>query len=149
MNNEYSASYSNTNNKKSLIENMRKNKGKGHVVLLNILYKAKEDIHLTHNVQPTKDNSVHTTLGALYEAFGEYIDSFVEAIFGVYGTAPLGFTANSFEDPIGYLKRLYDVIEKERKFFKESWIQNDIDLFQKEIALALYKLENVKSDPKV
>lgn len=133
--------------KKNLMKTMHQTSSTKHTTLINTLYKAKEDIHLTHNTQPTKDNSVHTTLGALYESFDGFIDSFVEAVFGIYGTAPLSFTATTFEDPVGYLKRLYVTIEKERKFYKESWIQSEIDLFQKEIALALYKLENVKSNP--
>jgi UDP-N-acetylglucosamine transferase subunit ALG13 len=38
---------------------------------------------------------------------------------------------------------LYKQIESERKMFKESWIQNRIDNFQEQIALALYKLQYV------
>ena len=121
--------------------------GKSHATLINLLYKAKEDLHLTHNVQKSKDHSVHAALGDIYTAFEDMIDGFVECIFGIYGPIDLEFSACACGEPVSYLKNLYDTIERERKFFKESWIQNEIDNFQKEIALTLYKLQYVKSNP--
>jgi hypothetical protein len=123
------------------------NTARTHATFINLVYKAKEDLHLAHNVQKSKDHSIHTALGDIYSAFDDMIDSFVEAIFGVYGPIELEFSACACGDPIQYLTNLYDTIERERKFFKESWIQNEIDLFQKEIALTLYKLKYVKSNP--
>jgi hypothetical protein len=118
-----------------------------HTKFINLVYKAKEDLHLAHNVQKTKDHSVHSALGDIYTAFDDMIDGFVEAIFGIYGPAEIQFTTQSITDPVGYLKNLYSSIDSERTFFKESWIQNEIDMFQKEIALTLYKLHYVKSNP--
>lgn len=115
----------------------------GYAKFLSMLYKAKEDIHITHNVQKSKDLAVHQTLGALYEAFEDNIDILVETVFGIYGTAELSFTAKSMQNPMQDLKMLYKQIESERTMFKESWIQNRIDNFQEQIALALYKLQYV------
>jgi hypothetical protein len=115
----------------------------GYAKFLNMLYKAKEDIHITHNVQKSKDLSMHQTLGALYEAFEDNIDILVETVFGIYGATELSFTAKLMQNPMEDLKMLYKQIESERKMFKESWIQNRIDNFQEQIALALYKLQYV------
>jgi hypothetical protein len=115
----------------------------GYAKFLNMLYKAKEDIHITHNVQKSKDLSMHQTLGALYEAFEDNIDILVETVFGIYGATELSFTTKLMQNPMEDLKMLYKQIESERKMFKESWIQNRIDNFQEQIALALYKLQYV------
>jgi len=115
----------------------------GYAKFLSMLYKAKEDIHITHNVQKSKDLSMHETLGALYEAFEDNIDILVETVFGIYGATELSFTAKLMQNPMEDLKMLYKQIESERKMFKESWIQNRIDNFQEQIALALYKLQYV------
>jgi hypothetical protein len=151
MMNEYSLGYSNTTNVRPEVAGMVQGNNsampKTHATFINLIYKAKEDTHLTHNVQKSKDHSVHTALGDFYGALDDMIDSFVESIFGIYGPIELSFSATSYADPVGYLKNLYDTIERERRFYKESWIQNEIDNIQKEIALTLYKLQYVKSNP--
>jgi hypothetical protein len=150
--NEYTLGYGGPSNVRPEVASMVQGQtqpttGKNHVSLINTLYKAKEDMHLSHNVQKSKDHSVHTALGDIYTTFDDMIDSFVESIFGIYGPGEIAFSACACAEPVAYLKALYDTIEKERKFYKESWIQNDIDMFQKEIALTLYKLQYVKSNP--
>lgn len=122
---------------------------KDHCTLINIFYKSKEDMHITHNVQRSLDKSVHDTIGEFYLFVEEFIDGFVESVFGIYGPKDICFKAEVVSNPKLYLEKLYSIIETERKFFKESWIQNEIDNFQKQIALSLYKLKYVKSEPKV
>lgn len=121
----------------------------GHITLINTLYSAKEILHITHNIQKSKDKSIHEAIGGLYTAFDDLMDKFVECIFGIYGPGPISISASNADDVVGFIKALYNQIESERVFFKESWIQNMIDMFQEEIALTLYKLQYVKSDPSV
>lgn len=121
---------------------------KSHAKLIELFYKAKEETHLMHNVQKSKDKSIHEAIGGFYTFVEEFIDGFTESVFGIYGTVPLNFNSSTPTiDALSYMENLYSQVEIERKFFKESWIQNEIDNFQKSIAMTLYQLKYVRSNP--
>ena len=141
MNKNYEYFYENDTNK-----SIRKQSTGKHNEFINLLYTIKEETHLTHNVQKSKDLAIHNALGDLYTSMEENLDSFVESVFGIYGPVDLSFSAKNYDNPVEYLFNAYELIEEKRKYFKESFIQSEIDLFQKEIALTLYKLQYVKSN---
>lgn len=119
-----------------------------HCALLITLYKAMNDLHITHNVQTSKDKSIHEAIGGLYTAIDDRLDRFVETVFGIYGPSSISFSSGPIlTDIVSYCKSLYGKIESERKMYKESWIQNMIDNFQEDIAMTLYQLQYVKSEP--
>lgn len=114
---------------------------------LSLLWKTRNDIHVTHILQKSiKTLAVHEALGKLYEALDGVIDGFAETVMAHYQVDNIQFTSAVInENPLTYVQKVYNTIEKERTCFKESFLQNEIDEIQKEISHCIYRLKHIVS----
>jgi hypothetical protein len=119
--------------------------GKDCSAFISLLFKAKEDAHISHIEQRSKSDAVHNALGEFYEAIDGLIDTLAETVMGVHGQLTLSFSASVIVDPISYMQTLYTQVNKERNMYTEGWIQNQIDEVAQLIAHTIYKLKYVTS----
>ena len=119
--------------------------GKDCSAFISMLFKAKEDAHISHIEQRSKSDAVHNALGEFYEAMDELIDTLAETVMGVHGQLTLSFSASVIVDPLSYMQTLYTQVNKERNMYTEGWIQNQIDEVAQLIAHTIYKLKYVTS----
>jgi hypothetical protein len=119
--------------------------GKDCSAFISMLFKAKEDAHISHIEQRSKSDAIHNALGEFYTTLDELIDTLAEAVMGVHGPLTLSFSATAIADPLSYMQSLYTQVLKERDMYVEGWIQNEIDEIAKLIAHTMYKLKYVTS----
>lgn len=119
--------------------------GKDCSAFISMLFKAKEDAHISHIEQRSKSDAVHNALGEFYEAMDGLVDTLAETVMGVHGQLTLSFSASVIVDPLSYMQTLYTQVNKERNMYTEGWIQNQIDEVAQLIAHTIYKLKYVTS----
>lgn len=119
--------------------------GKDCSAFISLLFKAKEDAHISHIEQRSKSDAVHNALGEFYETIDGLIDTLAETVMGVHGQLTLSFSASVIVDPLSYMQTLYTQVNKERNMYTEGWIQNQIDEVAQLIAHTIYKLKYVTS----
>ena len=119
--------------------------GKDCSAFISLLFKAKEDAHISHIEQRSKSDATHNALGEFYEAMDELIDTLAETVMGVHGQLTLSFSVSVIVDPLSYMQTLYTQVNKERNMYTEGWIQNQIDEVAQLIAHTIYKLKYVTS----
>ena len=118
--------------------------------LLSILLHSVTQTHVFH-LQTKSQSSFaeHMALGGYYDEIGDKLDSLIESYQGKYDIVK-GYKSFPFDDYkscdqlITYFKELADMISKNRKSIKESYIQNQIDGIEELIYSTLYKLRNLK-----
>ncbi len=93
--------------------------------------------------------AAHMALGAYYEGIPLLVDKLVETYQGKHGIMQnyrnepyMNF--ESVEQLIGYFSKLDNIIESNRTSIKESYIQNQIDMFNELINSTIYKLKNLQ-----
>ena len=114
---------------------------------ISLLFKAKEDAHITHIEQRSRGAAVHNALGIFYEGLEDVIDTFAETVMGKYGQLTLSFNASNISNPLMYMEELYSKVEKGRMMFTEGYILNQIDSIHELIAHTIYRLKYVTSQP--
>jgi hypothetical protein len=119
--------------------------GKDCSAFISMLFKAKEDAHISHIEQRSKSDATHNALGEFYESLDELLDTLAETVMGVHGQLTLSFSASVIVDPVSYMQNLYTQVNKERNMYTEGWIQNQIDEVAQLIAHTIYKLKYVTS----
>jgi DNA-binding ferritin-like protein len=93
--------------------------------------------------------AAHKALQEYYEGIQDVVDKLVESYQGKYGimtkynNKPYTDFA-SVEQVISYFEELDSIIESNRTSLKDSYIQNQIDMFNELINSTLYKLKNLK-----
>ena len=114
------------------------------VEFLSALNSCKQQSIFWHN--QTTSFSEHKALNEFYDSIEDLLDGLVESVAGIYGR-PVDYDVHdmenwtSTEDTIAYFKRVYEMVQTERKtLYQESWIQNEIDEIAKLVASTLYKL---------
>lgn len=115
------------------------------IEIASLLFKAINDAHITHLLQPDKTLALHLALEKFYDGDVEdYVDTIVETCMGLYPVKNITVQASTkIVDCVEYFTDLYDEIENLRKGIKESFIQGQIDTIQQEIAHTLYRLKNI------
>lgn len=108
-----------------------------------ILFKAQIDAKLTHLAQPNRTLALHEAMGKFYEGIDDLLDTFIETYMGLYPCDIVTEGSSVIKDPVKYFTNLYDLIDKERKGIKESFLQNQIDEIQQLIAHTLYRLKYI------
>lgn len=94
--------------------------------------------------------AAHLALQGYYEALVPLIDAFVESYQGKHGIikgykCPEGFQDfESVDKVITYLTSLEEKIENGRESIKESYLQNQIDMFVELLNSTIYKLKFLK-----
>lgn len=118
--------------------------------MVSKLFHSETQVHMFH-LQTKSQSSFaeHMALGGFYDEIGDKLDSLIESYQGKYDIVK-GYKSFPFEDYksceqlISYFKDLADMVAKNRKSIKESYIQNQIDGIEELIYSTLYKLRNLK-----
>ena len=118
--------------------------------MVSKLFHSETQVHMFH-LQTKSQSSFaeHMALGGFYDEIGDKLDALIESYQGKYDIVK-GYKSFPFEDYksceqlISYFKDLADMVAKNRKSIKESYIQNQIDGIEELIYLTLYKLRNLK-----
>ena len=107
---------------------------------LSALLACQQYLKLAHLLETSF--AKHIALGESYDTLGGLFDGLIESIQGIYGLKKLSIPETTvYEGPIEYVTEAYEYIDKIRYSFKESWIQSELDMIQKELAHLLYKLK--------
>lgn len=122
--------------------------GKGENPCMNIaalMFKARNDSHITHLMQPDKTLALHTAMEKFYSgSIMDIVDGLVETSMGLYPAKDIKVGPScKIENPLSYFKAMYKTIEELRKDVKESFLQNQIDTIQEEITHTLYRLQYI------
>jgi hypothetical protein len=114
---------------------------------ISMLFKAKEDAHITHIEQRSRALAPHEALSIFYTGLDERLDTFAETVMGIHGQLTLSFSASAISNPLSYMENLYTQITKERNMYEEGWIQNQLDEILQLIAHTIYRLKFVTTAP--
>jgi hypothetical protein len=114
---------------------------------ISMLFKAKEDAHITHIEQRSRALAPHEALSIFYTGLEERLDTFAETVMGIHGQLTLSFSASAISNPLSYMQNLYTQVTKERNMYEEGWIQNQLDEILQLIAHTIYRLKYVTTAP--
>ena len=117
--------------------------------LFSVLFKAKEDAHITHLMQPTQSYSDHMALADFYDGLGCLVDALVEMYYGANGTEsePIVFTSKVITGSLpNYFKKLLNQVKAIRNKYKGAYMAAKIDEIEMLIVHTIYKLENTRSN---
>ena len=114
---------------------------------VSLLFKAKEDAHITHIEQRSRALAPHEALSIFYSGLDEKLDTLAETVMGIHGQLTLSFSASAMSNPLAYMQNLYTQVTKERDMYEEGWIQNQIDEVAQLIAHTIYRLKFVTTAP--
>ena len=114
---------------------------------ISMLFKAKEDAHITHIEQRSRALAPHEALSIFYTGLDERLDTFAETVMGIHGQLTLSFSASAISNPLSYMENLYTQVSKERNMYEEGWIQNQLDEILQLIAHTIYRLKFVTTAP--
>lgn len=111
-----------------------------------LMFKARNDAHITHLMQPDKTLALHTAMEKFYDGIIDIADGLIESSMGLYPVTDIVVAEScKIANPVNYFKGLYDKIESLRKGVKESFLQSQIDTIQEELAHTLYRLNYITS----
>ncbi len=114
---------------------------------VSLLFKAKEDAHITHIEQRSRALAPHEALSIFYTGLDEKLDTLAETVMGIHGQLTLSFSASAISNPLSYMENLYTQVTKERDGYPEGWIQNQLDEILQLIAHTIYRLKFVTTAP--
>jgi len=117
--------------------------------LFSLLFKAKEDAHITHLMQPTQSYSDHIALNIFYDEMDDLTDKLVEMYYGINGpnNEPIKFTSKVIEEPLSsYFRSLLKNIQNKRIKYTEAYMTAQLDEIEMLISRTIYRLENTRSN---
>lgn len=114
---------------------------------VSLLFKAKEDAHITHIEQRVKSSAIHDAMGTFYGTLDGLLDTFAETVMAVHGQLSISFSASVIQNSMQYMESLYSKIDEARSMYTESWILNQLDEMQQLVAHTMYRLKYVTSAP--
>lgn len=107
----------------------------------SLLFKARNDAHITHLLNKDKTMATHKALEAFYEAIIDLADGFIETSLVWYPVNDICVEESCcISNPVDYFKNLYSQINKLRRKYIESFLQNQIDEIQALITQTIYRL---------
>jgi len=112
------------------------------------LFQLRDILHLRH-LHPTNPGQLgsgweHKVLNDLYDTILDLTDSLLESYQGKYGLVTIQIPPSEYNNILNYLEEFVKFVENSYTMFPDSWIQNELDTFQKEIYSSIYKLKNLK-----
>lgn len=114
---------------------------------VSLLFKAKEDAHITHIEQRVKSSAIHEAMGTFYDTLDGLLDTFAETVMAVHGQLTISFSASVMQNPLQYMESLYSKIEEAKSMYTETWILNQIDEMHQLVAHTMYRLKYVTAAP--
>lgn len=121
--------------------------GKDCSAFISMLFKAKEDAHITHIEQRSRALAPHEALSIFYSGLDDKLDTLAETIMGMHGQLTLSFSASAIPNPLSYMQNLYTQVTNERNMYEEGWVQNQLDEILQLIAHTIYRLKYVTTAP--
>ena len=107
----------------------------------SLLFKARNDAHITHLMNKDKTLATHKALEIFYDEVVDLIDGFIETSLVWYPVDDIHVEESCcIKNPLQYFKDLYLQIDKLRGKYKESFLQNQIDEMQTLISQTIYRL---------
>lgn len=107
----------------------------------SLLFKARNDAHITHLMNKDRIMATHKALEAFYEEVIDLADGFIETSLVWYPVDDIHVEESCcIKNPLQYFKDLYLQIDKLRGKYKESFLQNQIDEMQTLISQTIYRL---------
>lgn len=114
---------------------------KSEVSIPSLLFKARNDAHITHLMNKDRTMATHKALEAFYEEVVDLADGFIETSLVWYPVDDICVEESCcIDNPVDYFKNLYATIDKLRVQYKESFLQNQIDEMQTLISQTIYRL---------
>jgi len=129
------------------MKGMKESMGKDCSGFISMLFKAKEDAHITHIEQRSRALAPHEALSIFYSGLEDKLDTLAETIMGVHGQLTLSFNASAMPNPLSYMQNLYTQVTNERNMYEEGWVQNQLDEILQLIAHTIYRLKFVTTAP--
>lgn len=124
--------------------------GSFNEVIAELLH-SRTQTHIFHwQTVDSGSHAAHLALQGYYEALVPLIDAFVESYQGKHGIiigykCPEGFQDfESVEKVITYLRSIEEKVGGKRGSIKESYLQNQIDMFVELLNSTIYKLKFLK-----
>lgn len=112
--------------------------------LIGLLFKARNDAHISHLLQKDKTMARHSAFSGFYDGILGQIDTFCESYMGLYSIVTLTVPESScIDDPISYFTDLYNKVQETKKEVTEGYLQNQCDSISELIAQTLYKFKNI------
>ena len=111
------------------------------VTIPALLFKARNDAHITHLMNKDRTIATHKALEAFYEEVIDLVDGFIETSLVWYPVDDIRVEESCcIKNPTQYFKDLYSQIDKLRSKYKETFLQNQIDEMQTLISHTIYRL---------
>jgi hypothetical protein len=112
--------------------------------LISLLFKARNDAHISHLLQKDKTLARHNAFGIFYESILDQIDTFCESYMGLYPVTDLKVPASSvITEPVSYFTNLYAKVQETKEEVTEGYLQNQCDSISELIAQTLYRFKNI------
>ena len=122
-------------------EKESKKKMSSEVTIPALLFKARNDAHITHLMNKDRTMATHKALEAFYEEVLDLADGFIETSLVWYPVDDICVKESCcIKNPTQYFKDLYSQIDKLRSKYKETFLQNQIDEMQTLISQTIYRL---------
>lgn len=128
---------------KRLIREQKESKG-GCEEMISKLFHSRTQSHVFH--LQTKSYAEHKALEGYYDTIVDLIDGITESYQGKHGIIEgyksydiVNYQNNS--QVVKYYQDLEKEVQKLREFFKESYLQNEIDNVEKLINSTIYKVK--------
>ena len=111
------------------------------VTIPALLFKARNDAHITHLMNKDRTIATHKALEAFYEEVIDLVDGFIETSLVWYPVDDIYVEESCcIKNPTQYFRDLYTQIDKLRRKYKETFLQNQIDEMQTLISQTIYRL---------
>ena len=122
-------------------EKESKKKMSSEVTIPALLFKARNDAHITHLMNKDRTIATHKALEAFYEEVIDLVDGFIETSLVWYPVDDIRVEESCcIKNPTQYFRDLYTQIDKLRRKYKETFLQNQIDEMQTLISQTIYRL---------
>lgn len=122
-------------------EKESKSESKSEMSIPSLLFKARNDAHITHLLNRDKTLATHKALESFYEEVVDLVDGFIETSLVLYPMDDIHVEeSHCIMNPVQYFKTLYSQVDKLRVKYKESFLQNQIDEMQTLITQTIYRL---------
>lgn len=111
-----------------------------------LLFKAKNDAHISHLLQQDKTLARHNAFSYFYTTIGDRIDGFVETYMAMNTLTSIVVPESSvIEEPISYFQDLYNQIQKVRKEHKQPYLLAQLDVIDEIIMQTLYMFKYIQT----
>ena len=109
--------------------------------IASLLFKARNDAHITHLMNKDRTMATHKALETFYEEVVDLADGFIETSLVWYPVDDIYVEESCcIKNPTEYFRNLYSQIDKLRGRYKETFLQNQIDEMQTLISQTIYRL---------